>query len=204
MKKTFLALKKTQQSWSHSCSTILNVSHVKMPLNTIWPSLLICPFYTHFSVFYFRSPVLPRACVDKNPRSSRTLVKHCATPAGRETSARLSLTLYHLCMCDHEGFVCKHQRARNLKFGNVLWTFCSAGSLTLIPGFDDPAPSLHRNMSMQVCVFPRAGTHVCLCVGGHPTLKVQLLLSPLSPNFFSLFPRHSWLQRPPLPDSLSS
>lgn len=97
-----------------------------------------------------------------------------------------------------------HQRARNPKFGNVLWTFCSAGSLTLIPGFDDPAPSLHRNMSMRVCVFPRAGTHVCLCVGGHPTLKVQLLLSPLSPNFFSLFPRHSWLQRPPLPDSLSS
>lgn len=100
------------------------------------------------------------------------------------------------------GIRVQHQRVRNAKFGNVLWTFCSTGSLTLIPGFGDPAPSLHRNMN-ATCVFPRAGTHVCLRVGGHPTLKVQLLLSPLNPNFFSLFPRHSSLQRPPLPDSLS-
>lgn len=90
----------------------------------------------------------------------------------------------------------------NPNFGNVLRTFCSAGSSTLISGSDGSAPSLRSNVSSRVCVFAWAGTHVCFCVGGKPTLYVQLLLSPLSTNFFSLSHCHSW--RPTLQDPFSS
>lgn len=51
--------------------------------------------------------VLPRASVDRNPRSSRTVLKHFVTPAARQTSAQLSLTVCNLRMFDHRGFACR-------------------------------------------------------------------------------------------------
>lgn len=149
--------------------------------------------------------MLPRASVDTKPRSRRALLKHCVTTS---MSTNSSAAEPYVGLSVHvwpRGIRAQHQRVTNPKFGNVLWTFCSAGSSTLnqwfwwFGSFASP-----HNISLRVCVFAWAGTHVCLCVGGNPTLKTQLLLSPLSPNFFSLFPHRSRLWRPPLPDSFSS
>lgn len=105
--------------------------------------------------------------------------------------ARLNLVFYYLCTFDHKGFRVLPWKTLKSK----VW-ICFVNTLlhcvfTSNPWFDDPVHFTATRvckcvLSVHLCALQ---VHACvLCVRGYPILKVQLLLSPVSPNFFLFSP----------------
>lgn len=160
--------------------------------------------------------MLPRACVDKKPQSNSGLLwweKHGVTPAYKyqwsvsavqciSGAAEPCVLLFvHVWP---QGISCAASKTVKSKVWICFVNTLLHCVLKSNPWFDDPVLSTATQvykcvLSVHLCAVQ---VHVCvLCAREYPILKVQLLLSPVNPNFFFSFPHHSWLWLPRLPET---
>lgn len=100
-------------SWSHRILKILTVSRV----NTIWLALLIRPLIYTVAAFIFTGLCFPGPVLTGSHSAAVRRWNTAWQPAVEERQRGGII-----------GARVQHHRATEPEFGNVLWTFCSAGS----------------------------------------------------------------------------